>query len=55
VIDIRPKGGGRTAEGRLIDQQKPDIFYNNAARFLQLSIKEIARYHSMARQAEGER
>lgn len=36
-------------------QQKADIFYNNAARFLRLSEEEIARHHAMARQAEGER
>ncbi|WP_069132240.1 amidohydrolase family protein [Rhodohalobacter halophilus] len=29
----------------LSDEQKRDIFYNNAARFLQLSEEEIARHH----------
>lgn len=29
----------------LTDQQKRDIFYNNAARFLELSEEEIARHH----------
>lgn len=33
----------------LTDAQKRDIFYNNAARFLLLSKKEIARHHSMSR------
>lgn len=28
-------------------EQKRDIFYNNAARFLRLSEKEIAKHHSM--------
>jgi len=27
-------------------EQKRDIFYNNAARFLRLSPKEIARHHA---------
>ena len=31
----------------LSDQQKRDIFYNNAARFLRLSDEEIARHHGM--------
>lgn len=31
----------------LTPQQKRDIFYNNAARFLQLSKEEIARHHAM--------
>ena len=30
----------------LSDQQKRDIFYNNAARFLRLSDEEIARHHA---------
>ena len=30
----------------LTTQQKRDIFYNNAARFLRLSKEEIARHHS---------
>lgn len=29
----------------LTDEQKRDIFYNNAARFLRLSKEEIARHH----------
>ena len=29
----------------LTDEQKRDIFYNNAARFLRLSDEEIARHH----------
>jgi predicted TIM-barrel fold metal-dependent hydrolase len=29
----------------LSPQQKRDIFYNNAARFLRLSKEEIARHH----------
>ena len=29
----------------LTDEQKADIFYNNAARFLRLSDEEIARHH----------
>ncbi len=29
----------------LTDQQKRDIFYNNAARFLSLSEEEIAKHH----------
>jgi uncharacterized protein len=29
----------------LTRQQKRDIFYNNAARFLRLSREEIARHH----------
>jgi hypothetical protein len=29
------------------DQQKRDILYNNAARFLRLSDAEIARHHGM--------
>lgn len=29
----------------LTEQQKEDIFYNNAARFLRLSEEEIARHH----------
>lgn len=31
----------------LSDQQKRDILYNNAARFLRLNAKEIARHHGM--------
>ena len=31
----------------LNDKQKRNILYNNAARFLRLSEKEIARHHSM--------
>jgi predicted TIM-barrel fold metal-dependent hydrolase len=31
----------------LSDEQKRDIFYNNAARFLRLSDDEIARQRSM--------
>ena len=31
----------------LTPQQKRDILYNNAARFLRLSVKEIARHHAM--------
>ena len=31
----------------LTDEQKRDIFYNNAARFLRLSDEEIARHHEM--------
>lgn len=31
----------------LSDQQKRDIFYNNAARFLRLSPEDIARHHGM--------
>lgn len=31
----------------LDDEQKRDIFYNNAARFLRLSDEEIAKHHSM--------
>jgi hypothetical protein len=31
----------------LSDQDKQDIFYNNAARFLQLSKEEIARHHEI--------
>jgi predicted TIM-barrel fold metal-dependent hydrolase len=31
----------------LTDQQKRDIFYNNAARFLRLSKEEIARHHAL--------
>lgn len=31
----------------LTDEQKRDVFYNNAARFLRLSPEEIARHHSM--------
>ena len=31
----------------LSEDQKRDIFYNNAARFLGLSEKEIARHHGM--------
>jgi predicted TIM-barrel fold metal-dependent hydrolase len=31
----------------LSDQQKRDILYNNAARFLRLSDEEIARHHEM--------
>ena len=30
----------------LTDQQKRDIFYNNAARFLRLSKEDVARHHS---------
>ena len=30
----------------LTEQQKRDIFYNNAARFLQLSKEEIEQHHS---------
>ncbi len=39
----------RTVENApfLSDQQKRDILYNNAARFLRLSDEEIARHHSM--------
>jgi len=39
----------RTVENApfLSDQQKRDILYNNAARFLRLSDAEIARHHSM--------
>ena len=29
----------------LSDEQKRDIFYNNAARFLDLSQEQIARHH----------
>jgi hypothetical protein len=29
----------------LSEEQKRDIFYNNAARFLRLGEKEIARHH----------
>jgi uncharacterized protein len=29
----------------LSEEQKRDIFYNNAARFLRLSEEEIARHH----------
>jgi hypothetical protein len=29
----------------LSEEQKRDIFYNNAARFLRLSEQEIARHH----------
>jgi predicted TIM-barrel fold metal-dependent hydrolase len=29
----------------LTESQKRDIFYNNAARFLRLSVEEIARHH----------
>ena len=29
----------------LSDEQKRDIFYNNAARFLRLSEEEIAKHH----------
>ncbi len=29
----------------LTDEQKRDIFYNNAARFLRLSDEEVARHH----------
>lgn len=32
----------------LSDEQKRDIFYNNAARFLRLSEDEIARHHELA-------
>ena len=31
----------------LSDEQKRDILYNNAARFLRLSEEEIARHHGM--------
>jgi predicted TIM-barrel fold metal-dependent hydrolase len=31
----------------LNQQQKRDILYNNAARFLRLSEEEIARHHNM--------
>ena len=31
----------------LSDQQKRDILYNNAARFLRLSEEEIERHHDM--------
>jgi predicted TIM-barrel fold metal-dependent hydrolase len=31
----------------LTAEQKRDIFYNNAARFLRLSSEEIARHHGM--------
>jgi uncharacterized protein len=31
----------------LTDEQKRDIFYNNAARFLRLSDEELARHHGM--------
>lgn len=37
----------------LSDQEKADIFYNNAARFLGLSEEEIARHHEMAGAAQG--
>jgi predicted TIM-barrel fold metal-dependent hydrolase len=30
----------------LSEEQKRDIFYNNAARFLRLSKEDIARHHS---------
>jgi predicted TIM-barrel fold metal-dependent hydrolase len=30
----------------LSEEQKRDIFYNNAARFLRLSDEEIARHHA---------
>jgi uncharacterized protein len=30
----------------LSEEQKRDIFYNNAARFLRLSEEEIARHHA---------
>ena len=33
----------------LTAQQKRDIFYNNAARFLRLSKEEIARHHEMGK------
>lgn len=36
-------------------EQKADIFYNNAARFLRLSEEEIARHHAMTDQAGGRR
>jgi uncharacterized protein len=36
-------------------EQKADIFYNNAARFLRLSEEEFARHHAMVRQGEKER
>jgi predicted TIM-barrel fold metal-dependent hydrolase len=32
----------------LSDQDKQDIFYNNAARFLQLSEEAIAKHHEIA-------
>jgi hypothetical protein len=31
----------------LSEEQKRDIFYNNAARFLRLSEEEIAKHHGM--------
>lgn len=34
----------------LSEEQKRDILYNNAARFLDLSEKEIARHQNMAAQ-----
>ena len=38
--------GGRTPPF-LTKQQKRDIFYDNAARFLRLSNEDIARHHSL--------
>jgi hypothetical protein len=34
----------------LTPEQKRDIFYNTAARFLRLSPEEIARHHEMIRE-----
>jgi hypothetical protein len=34
-------------------EEKADIFYNNAARFLRLSEETIARHHATASQAGG--
>ena len=36
----------------LSDDQKRDIFYNNAARFLRLSDSEIARHHGELEESE---
>lgn len=38
----------------LTEQQKRDIFYNNAARFLRLSKEEIARHHEMGNASTSE-
>jgi uncharacterized protein len=43
------------AFGFLSVEEKADIFYNNAARFLGLSEEAIARHHVIASGAEGER
>jgi hypothetical protein len=36
-------------------EEKADIFYNNAARFLRLSEETIARHHATASQPGGRR